>query len=58
MGTTGRLGFIINGEVRGALHNALDSNPIQLGNKIVQFILALSDENRKQMIKNLEKIEW
>lgn len=57
MGTRGLLGLII-GTRRRASYNHYDSDPLVLGQKIVQFLLKLNVDERRLMASRVRDITW
>jgi hypothetical protein len=55
MGTRGIIGFITKG-VRWGTYNHSDSYPSGLGDAIVKFILARTDEELEQMLEKIEQV--
>jgi len=55
MGTRGILGFITKG-VRKGIYNHFDSYPSGLGDAIIKFILAHTDEELDQMVGKIEQV--
>jgi hypothetical protein len=55
MGTRGILGFITKG-VRKGTYNHFDSYPSGLGDAIIKFILAHTDEELEQMVGKVEQV--
>jgi hypothetical protein len=55
MGTRGILGFITKG-VRKGTFNHFDSYPSGLGDAIIKFILAHTDEELEQMVGKVEQV--
>jgi hypothetical protein len=55
MGTRGILGFITKG-VRKGTYNHFDSYPSGLGDAIIRFILAHTDEELEQMVGKIEQV--
>jgi hypothetical protein len=57
MGTRGLLGFIVKG-VRKGTFNQFDSYPSGLGDTIIKFILAHTDEELEQMKIKVEQVSY
>ena len=57
MGTRGLVGFISKG-VRKGTYNHFDSYPSGLGDDIIKFILACSDEELKEMASKVEQVSF
>jgi hypothetical protein len=55
MGCRGLIGFIQKGVYRGAF-NHWDSDPSGLGDAIIKFILAHTDEELEDMISKVEQV--
>jgi hypothetical protein len=55
MGTRGIIGFIQKGVYRGA-YNHFDSYPSGLGDAIIKFILAHTDQELEEMIYKVEQV--